>query len=296
MTAPVEPPLTPGAGERPVKSSDAVLAALPVAMQREEDPVRDAIVDSHTALQFSYEERSEYALAQADLDRATDEYLDGLAEDRTFARSLNELDEDLRERIHTVPEVVTLEAIRNAVNAILANVTDKRCEVFEAATGRRFVRQASSTGSWHSFVASASQVAGPSYPSQYYSRDAPQNGGKFIPNSDPGGMWFFRGGQKRTVFQFGEFGLVNPATVSDSIGRMFVVRVPELSGVATTHARSAGSSGPSRWFVGSGASSVNTSFFSSTAVALTVYQAIENAVNRIVGHSMRWEMTSDSRL
>jgi hypothetical protein len=278
MADPVEPSLTPGAGPRPVKSPDDVLAVLPAALKRADTaPVQDAIVDSHTALQFAYQEATEYALAQADVGRATEEYLDGLADDRGFARALHETNSELRDRVEAFPALVTPEAIRQAINQILARFTTKQCEVFEFID-RWFVNDG--TTSWHSFVATATQFAGPSYPERFFSGDAPQQGGKFVPNSDPGGAWVF----------------------SDTIGRHFVVRVPDLSGIGITFTY--GDPDPEidetiqdRWYVGDGSSSTNTSYINGDiGTALGVYQAIESTVNAIAGHSIRWSMWADPRL
>jgi hypothetical protein len=281
MFSPVQPDVVLGAGPRPFQSTDDVLAQLPALLRDTPvDPIRDALLASLTALLFACEQAGEYAAAQTDKVRATVQYLDGLGGDGGVFRAPSEDPESYRSRLLMVPSIVTEQAIVAAVNIILAPFTDVQCQALDAALDRWFVGDSGSRR-WHSFL-----EASPSYPSRLYPSEATRDGGIVRPNSEPGGARVF----------------------GDAKGRMFFLRVPDLSLLSTNDSSVwkrtsyAASPGLSGFFVGSGAVVlggavlVQATFMSVGTVALAVYQAIESTVNDLVGQSVRWSMISEPGL
>lgn len=275
LLAPDDPPLVPGAAPLVVTSRDDVLAVLPVRYKNAlSAPIRDALADSLVALLKECQYRGAYAAAQRDIGRASGEYLDGQVEDYQGARSVDEQDDPLRSRVLNRSSGVTFDKISDAINLILAPFTSVQCQIIDSVLDRWFL----GTGgmrNWHSFLGAA-----PNYPTRLYDSDAPQNGGVTKPGTDPGGARIF----------------------GAPVGRMFYVRVPDLSALNSTHISIySQSSNPPQlrgngWFLGGGSSPVNTSFVSSGATALSVYTAIKNTVQTLIGQSIRWVMVSDPKL
>jgi hypothetical protein len=275
MLPPDEPPLVPGAAPLVVQSRDEVLAILPARYKSAiSAPIRDALADSLLALLKECQYRGSYAAAQRDIGRATGEYLDGQVEDYSRARAQNEQDEPLRTRVLSTTSGVSFDSIRDAVNLVLSPFTSIECQIIDGILDRWFLGRGGSRN-WHSFMGKT-----PSYPSRLYQHDAPQNDGIAKRGNDPGGPRIFR----------------------DTVGRMFYVRVPDLTPLNSSRVLIYGPTvtQPQRrgggWFLGSGASPVNTSFIGSGATALSVYIAIKNTVQTLIGHSIRWVMVSDRKL
>lgn len=280
----LEPPLTAGAGPRVVRTRDDVLARFNrvlKALNRAE--IRDALADALLAICYRVQIGGEYSAAQSDATRSSDQFLDGLAEDRGVGRAIGESNAALRERLESFPAVVTDEAIREGVNAILAALSvSGECELFDGTLDRWFVHTAADVGSsdWHSYVG-----IGPSYPDRLFSGDAPQVPAT-IPNSDPGGAWAF----------------------SSTVGRLFVVRVPVLDGIEAiiSFAYRGGFIGdpPVRpetlglgFYSGQGMDPDIAAYVSkSRTTAAAAYQAIVNFIDRVRGQSIRFAVWSDSRL
>jgi len=273
---PVPLPFHPAAGDLPVKTTADVLAAYPEEVRRvpsEDAPVRDAIVEAQTTLFLEHQSASAYAAQQADPTRATGEYLEGHADDRTIKRQAAEDDEALRARMFATPDIVTPEAILAIVNTILAPFTAVECQYLESVGDRWFAQDGSAT--WHSFIG-----AGPDYPDRYYEQR---------PQSDPGGAWAF----------------------ADSHGRYFVLRVPELDSLEGGHFFAFdGSVVPAdiqnyegAWFhdgTNTGGSEADGSVATFAGIglggALDVYQAIVNSVDAAHGQSVRWQLIADPNL
>jgi len=279
MAGPDQPPLTPGAGIRPVRSREDVLKQFsPEVLAEENAPVRDAIADALTGLLFACESWAEYACAQADVLRSTKGYLDAGGDDREIHRASGEEDEEYRERIFEDPPTVTLKAVRDEVNALLAPHTASQCQVFEAALDRWFLTDGDQ--GWHSFPDHT-----PDYPDRLYERDAPLNGGG-IPNSDPGGTWVF----------------------DDCHGRHFVVRIPDLSGLndLPTFLMTGEAEGSPPYaletfgfgfFPGDGSDPVIAAYMQNDSqTTATLYAAICRKIDQLAGQSMRWSLWTDTRL
>jgi hypothetical protein len=243
-------------------------------------PVTDALVEAVLALLLEYQYRAGYAAAQADLLRATDEYLDGLGQDRGYERAEGEQNADFRERVLDIPDVATAWAVRVVVNGILALYTSSRAQVFETGLDRWFVGVSSASATWRSFL-----NRNPEYPTRLYEQDEPENG-VALPDNEP----------KR------------PRLFSDNLGRQFMVIVPDLAGLHDSPAALYSSAfqgsgvqdarlGDIAAHLGTGATSTVAAFVTgSTATADTVYQAIVNAVEQIRGHGMRWILMTDPSL
>jgi len=286
------PPVIPGqlGTELAVKSTQDVLDVLPAEMRRAETaPVRDAISAALVELLLEAQQAASYAADQANAHRATDQYQDGLGEDRGLHRAPDETNAQYRDRIFEVPEVVTHDAIRGAVNAILAPWTSVQCQVFDAVLDRLFIRSNGATSAaWHSHIAKTATRVGPNYPIRFFEGDSPNNGGNSLPGNDPGGARLFK----------------------DQVGRMFVVLVPDLSPLNSTPAflyvsppplivalKAASFGKKPGFYVGTGVSSKNTTYVSKgTKVALDVYAAIVSKVNEIAGQSVRWALYADPKL
>lgn len=277
------PPLVPGASPRAITGPSDVLVQLDPTLRTEETAEkRDALVAALSELAIWTEWGGEYAAAQADLGRSTDEYLDGLGADRSYGRGDGELDPDYLARIVAFPETVTETAIRDEVNAILARTNAGECQLFDGQLDRWFVHDGSVTA-WRSFIG-----IGPEYPDRYlasWTSDAGGDALPYTPNSDPGGAWAF----------------------ADTIGRLFVIRVPDLevlnglmayawSGALQNGIQPEGQSPPEGFYSGDGTADPAAYVNPSAAPAAAVYGAIRSRVDRMAGQSVRWVLWSDARL
>lgn len=267
---PVQLPFIPGAGDVPVVDESSVRAELPGFARgpAADAPVRETIVAGQTAMFLAYQPIAGDAAAQSDPTRATGTYLDGLVEDRGFARQAGELDEALRTRVFGVAEAVTPDAIRAAADAVLAPYTTKRSRCFESVLDRMFVNDG--TPAWHSFIGSP-----PEYPDRYYA-DRPWG--------RPSGSWCF----------------------GDQYGRYFVLIVPVLEAITGGHAylldgtvdetlKKHGAyihDGTNTG--GSEADGTCATFISiGLGTAGEIYQAIVNSIERIRGAGVRWQLLAD---
>lgn len=272
-TLPVPFPLIPAGGDLPVKSTDDCRDALPDNVRRprpEDAPVREAILAGETAMFLAYQERAAYAAAQSDPTRAVGIYLQAHAEDRGVDVKDDEPDEQLRTRVFQ-RDLISPTAILAAADAILAPYTSKRARYLESGLDRLFIGDGTAT--FHSFIA----YVDPEYPDRLYDER----------RGNPGGPWVF----------------------GDHNGRFFVLRVPEIASVTSVGIRShifAGGAPPTEeraWIHdgtdegGSESSGLVASFTShSLSEPLAVYQAIADAVGRLVGNGVRWQLYVDPNL
>lgn len=267
-----EPPVTPGATPRPVRTREDVLAvaAEPLQQQETDAPIRDAIADAALALILAHCEAAEYAAAQSDVGRATDIFLEALAADHGLISGEGEDQEAFRARLFSFGQVVTETAIAAGVDAILSQVTSTRCALVDGVLDRGFLLEGLTT-----IVAYLGD--GPTYPDRLLEDDAPQNGGVFRPSSAVGGFRLF----------------------DDALGRTLLVRVPDLEfvdddpavvfdGTATEASADGG------FFVGDGTDAANGVFVGSLSVtADSVYAAILNFLVAACGQSVRWSLIAD---
>jgi len=271
------PPI-PGAGPRPVITSDDVVAQLPDILRRAEtDEIRDKLVAALTALIQEWQFGSDYAAAQADIARATGGYLAAAGEDRGAGASVGEDEEGFRARA-LKQGAADERSIVAGVNAILARYTTEQCQFVDAALDCWFVNDGTdghgNPAIWNSYIG-----AGPSYPDRYFSDDVMNNGG--VPrtdNCDVGGARLFK----------------------DTIGRSFLLRVPDL-GFQQTDASFAYDGTPlgdfysqneaGGFFVGDGSDTPSAGYLDATDTdPVAGYGAIRNFVNLAAGESIRWSM------
>jgi hypothetical protein len=288
-----QPPLVSGAGPRPFRTRDDVLAQLDDLLKGNSDtlaPIRDALVDALTALLFQLQFRSEYAIAQADLLRATEQYLTSVGgDDRMVPQAPGEGDEAYRARLLATPSTVTEEAITLGVNIILAPFTTTQCQLIDNILDRWYVSTGLPDAGFHSFIG-----APPEYPDRLYSGQEASNGGVSRANSDPGGA---------RVFQ------------SDNIrqGRAFTLLLPDLSELTTPSTVATDIQPPTPhggspdlteftdrasygFYVGNTTNPDIVAIVNrDSTTAQAIYQSIESFVNSVVGQSIRWGFIADQR-
>lgn len=274
-TLPVPFPVLPSGGDLPLRDKDDWLAKLPERVRREEDaPVRDDVAEAAAGILLRYQERSAYAAAQSDGTRATGIYLDGFLSDAGLPRQAGEKDEDARDRLYSPQQVVTPNAVKAAVDSILAAAgMSKRCVVFESVLDRWFVFDGTAPlDGPHSFVTDGTVALDPQYPDRRYN---------LRPDSGPGGAWAFGD-------HFGRWMIVRVPVVSLPAFGAFAWRgddfqVPEQLGFFVTDGTH--TAGDDNGFV-----------FSGNAEAADVYQAIVNVVERIKGAGIRVTMVIDPKI
>lgn len=267
------PPESPLAGgDLPVSSVDDVLQILPAFLkQGDSHEVRDAILEALTAMMIKYQVLSEQAVAMSDVTRSLDSALIGLGEDRGVFRQESETLEEYRARILAIPNIVTPEAIIAAINAILAPFTDVEAEYSESVQDRWFVGT-SADRDWHSFVWDATASDSPQYIDRLYEDDATDNSGYFRTNSNPGGARIY----------------------ADTIGRMFIIRIPDLSSIDTLGSFPDSSSIADRFYIGpsGGMSAVRTI----GTTMLDIFNTIVSIVSRLKAHSIRYMILADPKM
>jgi len=264
-----------GAGDLSVVTDDDVKQLLPAFVRQSDDaPVRDAIAAALRVIVLEYGRRAERAAARVDVLRAEDDDLIGVGQDHDVFASDGESNDSLRSRILDVRALVTPTAIMAAVNSILAPHTSVLAQYGERVQDAWFVGDG--TSDWHSFVWDSTSSMSPYYPDRFYEDDATENGGRFRPQSNPGGARVF----------------------NDVIGRLFYIRIPALSGLDDGGAFASGVDLLNgRFYVGDGSSAdVSNAIRSVPATARTVFDAIVSTVNRIKGHGIRWALFEDPKL
>lgn len=277
-----------GSGDLVVTSVADVIALLPYYLKSSDStPVRDGLMAAIAQMVITYQERAGYAGAQSDILRATGTYQDGLFADRGVKRQPGELDTTFRARGIAVPNLVTPTALLAAANAVLAPYTSILPQLCESIQDRMFLRAnpVNDGTQHHSFIYSGKGQRSPYYPDRLYPDDSAANGGDVRPQSNPGGARMY----------------------NDAVGRMFLLRVPDLSPIDGEIAglfNTVGTVYPSGTtqpgaglFVFSTPGAQNGAYtrrFASSAAAL--YQAISSVIDRIKGHSIRWTMIVDPQL
>lgn len=261
------------AGELVVRDDSDVLALLPVEYRRgeETEEIRDALVAAVTKTHQKFHDRAAYAAAQCDISRATGVHLEGQAADRDFHKATGETEAQFRARILANPELVTTKAIMDRVNALLAPHTPAEAHGFEGILDQWFVGEDGVDNEWESFVGAA-----PNYPSRFYP-DLSEPAAIPRSNSSPGDARVFAG----------------------EMGRLFVIRVPDLVGIDAQRAYAASDDGEIGFFLtdAGGNDELNGSFVArETATAETVYGALVGSVAAIKGHSIRWIVLIDESL
>ncbi len=263
-------------GELPVVDESYVLAVLPAFLRPDDpQPVRDAIVAAITAILLRYQDRAAFAADQSDILHAVGAALAEACAEIGVYKTEGESDDTLRARALTSPSLVTPEAILAAVNAILAPVTSILSQLSEAFQDRWYVgSDAARTWSSHIYKADSIPVS-PYYLERLYPGDAAENGGYVRPQSAPGAARIY----------------------SDTIGRYFLLRVPDLSLLDSAGSFVFADPSTEGWFVGTGAFLPRAAFLRRLgATSAAIYTAIVNAVDRIKGSSIRWQLLVDPQL
>jgi hypothetical protein len=267
--------LVSGAPRLVVATREDVLNKLPPEMlDVDPQPVLEAAADCLLAMALEHQRAAGTCAAGVDPDRAEDEELRGVAEDRSATQADGEDPELFRARFLGIQASASNEAIAAAVNAILAPWTTKTCGLLEALD-QWFVHDADNdiypgtgtdeTVDWHSFLGEQAQ-----YPDRLYESDAALNGGEFIES---------RGGTGAHVF--------GATTV-----RTFVILLPSLALIRAAPISATSVTATARHiFIG------RTSFISSPGGdALAIYRAIEAKVRELVGHSVSFSILEDTGL
>jgi hypothetical protein len=287
-------------GDLPVVDEDSIRLLEPHLVQDGDPaPVRNAIRAALVALYTNYQNVTDFAARQSDVRYATGIYLDGLGRDEGVFRQTDEPytqlgDSAYRARIIVQGGTVAPEVIMAAVNSILAPYTTIRAAYLEELMDCGFCRS-DLVNTNVAFVRDPPEVAGgatqgnadPTYLSRLLPDDAASNLGVSLANRHPGGFFCF----------------------SDDNGRLFVIRIPSLSGVDAQGAFAFDGTpvlGVTPESKGYGIFCTNGSvvpadttwsfFRNAPAVAAAIYQSIVNAVNRLVGHSIRWTLIPDPLL
>lgn len=268
-------PFVPGQpinGDLPITSIDDINSIVPFFIKSSDSaPVRDAIFAALLALFLEYQVDSGVAVGQSDILRAVGSALTGLGEDRGVFKTEGEDDELYRARILNIPNIVTPNAILAAVNSILAPFTSIQAEYCESIGDRWYVGDHSSRP-WHSFLWDSTESMSPTYLDRLYKDDAPNNLGFFVPNRNPGGARVF----------------------NDTFGRLFLIRIPDLSGVDLLGGFVNSTSLIDRFYVGG--IGVASAIRVSGTTALDTFNNIVTTVQRLKGQSIRFVIYSDPKL
>lgn len=283
-----------GAGDLPVVDNDSIAALEPHLVQDSDDaPVRDAIRAALVAMFTYYQDQTSLAALQSSVLFATGIYLDGLGRDEGVFRQSTEPytqagDAAYRARIILQGGTVTPQAILAAVNSLLAPYSTIPARYLESIMDRGYTRS-STANPQAAYVRDGSTIGNcdPTYVDRVYKDDAASNLGQWVDSRHPGGFWSF----------------------SDDIGRLFVLRIPSLAAVDSSGAYAfdgtLNGNGVTPESLGYGLFCTDGSvvpqtwwdfFRNAPATATGVYQEIVNTVNRLVGHSIRWELVPDPLL
>jgi hypothetical protein len=270
----------------PVNDVSDVLAILPTFL-RPDDPaaVRDGILAALTMLCCTIQEWAEYAAAQADALRATGAYEDEIGSERSALRgSLG--NEDYRALILSPPDVVSPEAVIAAANAVLKPFTSVQAQYCESWSDRACFFDATwgiTGGAYNGeplcyFYDEADTPRSPDYADRLYASEGTLNGGTAIANREPGAARFFD-------------------YADDVVGRIFFLRVPDLSSVDAQDSPIYNELEPNAFYIGTGAAGSYTTYLTNDpTTSSAIYANIVNAVERVRGQSMRWTLFVDVEL
>lgn len=282
---PTSGPLPLEGGALPVRSVDDVLALFPAEVRDSAvAPIRDALAAALTAILQFWQRRSSRAAALSDILRAKGKALDGLLADHEVYRQPGESDAAFRVRGLGLAEMVTPEAILDAVDAILAPFTPLRAKYFESEPDQWFTHDGTIT-TFDSFVYVADNVAqaSPHYADRMYPDDTVENEGDVIERREVLGAWAF----------------------ADGIGRYFVLRLPQLEAVDELGSYAFdGTVTDDGMFVADGSDtsgaesdgSVTSFFFTDQVLSDELYAAIVSTVELLKGQGVRWQAYVDPLL
>lgn len=185
------------------------------------------------------------------------------------------MDEDYRARIFAPPALVTPTAIKAAIDAVLAQITTKRCIVWESVLDQTYVDDGTAT--WALFLGDDETVdeMTPYYPDRRYALRG---------QCEPGFAYTFD---------------------EDTNGRFFIARIPDLTPADAAEAYIVETTANpllthaffESFFPDDGTGpAIDTSVFDGGLASETAYATIINSVEAIRGHSVRWRLLVDPRL
>lgn len=303
------PPLPPGVpldgGALPVSStadvqgewSEDMLAAT-------SSPIRDAIIAGHLAMLQEWQRRSRYAAAQSDILRATDEYLAELLEERGVQKQPGETDYQYLTRALGGPgSLVSPAAVLVTALSFLTPYTSI-LPVYEERSDAWFTFNETSGPAWCPTLQYGDAVTAattPVYPDRLYLQTPGGSTANVIPQRMPQGA----------------------RPNSDSYGRWFLLRVPEIGalsldfetvvGIDSNNLSTAVFTAPTDSYglfslytsqgtsFGAGNPAINRAggFAFLRQESLTsqqVYQAMIDDINSIIDMSVRWTLVVDPNL
>jgi|ERR1041385_1173079 hypothetical protein len=268
------PQLAPlGGGDLPVSDESDVLSILPAFIkQTDPAPVRDAIIAALTAMMLKYQELSSESAAYSDVLRSLETALAGLGEDRGVYQTDDESNESLRARILGIPNIVTPNAIMAAVNTILSPYTTIKAKYAESIQDRWYVGDG--TTGWHSYIWGSAQNRPPGYTDRLYIDLESVHNGLYIDNLLPGGAQVY----------------------SDTYGRLFFIRIPDISGVDLLGSFSNSTDLGKRWYIATGGTGVATGIRKSGTTTFNILSLIVATLERLKGNSIRYILLMDPKL
>ena len=257
----------PWAPDLSAKEPSDPIEVLPARYKTASKPVLDALSGALQAHMTAHDDAAGYAAAQSDVLRATERYLDGLAEDEGQVRASNELDENFRARIIAWNNVVTRSAIAETVSAGLSGITDGEAVLIDPILDGWYVDNGASVWSSHVWTESGGGV--PNYPDRLYT---------LRPNS----------------------GLLDAQPIPDAAadGRCFGILIPEIDNTIV-ELMWVGDLQGCRCFVedGTAQNPGEMAFTSSYSLEpIEVCQAIVNSIESMRAHGVRWFLLDDARL
>lgn len=265
-----------GAGDLPVSDGSDVLAEFSDGHRLPETaPVRDAFCEAFAVTHLTYQDAAHVAIAQTDPLRATGDFLVAKALEREIVPFVGETPASIRSRMFSAPELVSPNAIVNAINTLISPYTDKECEFLELDLDGIFVHDGTVT-EWDGFFLDGN----PRYPDRYYIDDAAENDGFYLENNLPGGPLISFGYRRNFHIRLPSLDAADDilAFAIDSDDEIMAIG----DGSDTSGAESDGS--------------VATSVFFDGVTAEELYAAIVNKVESIKGQGMTWSVIVDEAL
>lgn len=263
-------------GDLPVSDGDDVLDEFSaVHKQPAAAPVRDDFCEAFAVSHLVYQDAAAHALAQTDPLRASGDHLIRIALERNVVPYSGESPRSLRARLFSPPAIVTPQAIVDAVNDLLAPVSDIECELVELELDGLYVHDGTVT-TWDSFIGAQHR-----YPDRLYLEDVAENGGDYLENNNPGDITLISQGLPRN------FHLRLP--VLDAVDEDFAFAIDSDDEVLAisdgTDASGAESDG-----------SVVTFVFGDGNTSEEIYAAIVGIVESIKAQGITWSALADSSL
>lgn len=268
-------------GDLPVSDGSDVLAEFADTHRRPDTAaVRDAFVDSFSRAHVSYQDESAALLAQLDPRTTSGDALLQLAVEHGVTPGVGEDPEVLRARIFASQDVVTPNAIVNAVNALLAPYTTVQCQLVELEMDGIFIDDGTAAGS--AFIVTLGTINNPHYPDRYYADDTVENGGFSLSNNQPGAGLLSQGNLRSFHLRLPEIA-ASDDDFSFCIDADFTDIMAIFDGTQTDSADTT-------------LTSSNNFIFNSTQTSDEVYAVIVATVESLKGQGISWSAIVDPYL